>query len=127
MLPRHELARVANTLALEQIPGDVYLSLALLPERLSARVAEIRRFVPTFDFAYWSRGTLAEVLYFLSGVGLIDLSGGTDAELARIDAWSKIRIRRTAEGADYIARCRAALDNIFQDIEGAQLPEAASA
>ncbi len=109
MRARYELARVANALLLDIVPVDAPISLTSLVARLEERIATIRAEDPAFDFAFWARGTLAEVIHFLADSGLFELSGATGQELASAETWSTTHVCRTFEGSDYIQRALASL------------------
>lgn len=127
MAARYELAQVANAVLLEVVPAENDVSLLKLAERLGERIVEIRRLHPSFDFAYWSRGTLSEVVEYLSGVGLIELHGSTVADLQTLDHWSQIFVRRSRDSEPYILRARTALAQVFHEIEHPDSAVAASA
>ncbi len=85
---------MANELILELIPEDHGISLTMLCRRLDILVVNVRSYDPSFDFAYWSRGTLMETINFLKEIGLIVYSG-TDGQ-----------IQRTAAGTGYLEEVR---------------------
>lgn len=117
MPARHELARVAHALLLELISGGEALTLSSLVKRLEDRIVSARRHLDGFDFAFWARGTLAEVLTFLADGDLIVLEGAGLADLRSEDAWEKIFVRRTSEGLRFLQRARVALPEQFAQLE----------
>ena len=127
MRARYDLARVANALLLELVPSDKAVSLTWLLAQLEERIAVIRTDDPGFDFAFWARGTLAEVIHFLADSGLLELSGASGDELVSTDVWSSAHVCRTFEGGDYIRRARASLGALFAQLEPARIASAASA
>jgi hypothetical protein len=127
MAARYELAQVANAVLLELVSAEHGVSLLTLAERLAERIVEIRRSHPSFDFAYWSRGTLSEVVEYLSGVGLIELHGSTVADLRTLDHWSQVFVRHTKDSEPYILRARSVLAQVFHEIEHADSAVVASA
>ena len=127
MHARYELARVANTLLLELIPQEPRINLVVLVGSLEARIGVLHAENAAFDFPYWARGTLAEVLHFLADSGLVELSGATGEELRSRDCWNRAHVRRTVEGDDFIRRARFALANLFEQLESIRYAEAASA
>lgn len=123
---RHELAQVAHVLVLEALLDNTAEPLPTAIQRLEDRVLTCRRHEPTFDFGYWSRGTLAEVLQFLSDCGFLELSGLPRPDL-RVEAqWRALSIRRTPEGVGFAMRSRSSLSAIFESLDGKELRRTAA-
>lgn len=127
MRPRHELARVANVVLLELIPRDSSVSLVTLVAMLEERIDVIRCTQPEFDFVYWARGTLAEVIHFLADAGLLVLSGAMGDELRSQDSWGNVFVSRAPDAEFFIHRARAALPDLIGQLESVEFTNAASA
>lgn len=127
MRARYDLARVANALLLDLVPSDTPVSLTSLVTLLEERIAAIRTEDATFDFNFWARGTLAEVIHFLADSGLLELSGASGYELLSADVWSSAHVCRTFEGTDYIRRARSSLAPLFEELEPVPVASAATA
>jgi hypothetical protein len=110
-VPRYDLARVANTILLELVPTEPRLITEVV-NSLGTRVSAISEFHPTFDFSYWGRGTVVEIVRFLHGTGLVKI----EAHEEDLVLWDDVKISLTAEGTDYIYRARNELTEVFNSL-----------
>ena len=124
---RHELARVANSLLLELIPPDREVDLNTLARALDVRANDVSQVADDFDFNYWARGTLAEVVRYLTSCSLVQLSGVRVEDLGCRDDWARARLRRTEPGSSYVASTRQDLRELIESLEPVRQPHAASA
>jgi hypothetical protein len=102
MRARHELATVAHSMFLELVPSDGERRLLTVVDLLDARVLQERAQDQSFDFAFWARGTLLEVVAFLAGCGLLVLRGVTTDDLKDLDTWPRASVQRTSRGDDFL-------------------------
>lgn len=121
MRPHHELASVAHSMLLDLVPVEREIPLSAVVGRLDRLVLEVRLREPSFDFGYWARGTIAEVIAYLAGTGMLMLYGVTGDQLLDLDMWPRVALQRTLRGSSFIEATRRTQADLFAQIEaGAQ-------
>jgi hypothetical protein len=116
MSPRHELAAVAHSMLLELVPSGHKLPLPTLVRLLDGRVRAQRVHDASFDFAYWARGTIAEVVAYLVGCDLLTIEGMQSDDLHAVDAWPSATLQRTARGDAFLRQTRRLLVDLLPEL-----------
>ena len=71
------MAKVARILVLDNVPTQGNISIQDLSDKVHECSQRIRETVPSFEFSYWARGTIFEVLDYCEVSGILDVTFGS--------------------------------------------------